>query len=262
MNAWLVKPLPIVSAGAVSTAAGYSALNVANDFAGIVWRSNPGDSALYFYVDLGANPSPVDTFAFFGCDDATNAMLLDIVGADDSAISVNVISVTPTVSFVAGSTAPVNEQRISLTGLSSPVTRRWWRFTFYNVPASGFAIGRIVLGMKIQLARNFGFGAAFGVRDFGSLDFSARGVMLRRDGAKLRTTGLTFSSVHRDEVEATIEPLIEQIGNTRPIALITDPAADEMRERRCYFGPLVGDLGTIWRTADAFEWRANLVSLF
>ena len=104
-------------------------------------------------------------------------------------------------------------------------------------------------------------GAALGVRDFGSLDFSNRAVLLRRYAKKLRSVGLTFASAYKDEVEAQIMPLLEEIGGTDCIALITDPAADAMRQRRMYYGPLVGEIGTIWRNAAAWQWQATLQSL-
>ena len=55
--------------------------------------------------------------------------------------------------------------------------------------------------------------------------------------------------------------LIERIGNTDCICLVTDPDAHEQRQNRMYFGPMVGDLGVVWSRADGFEARINVVGL-
>ena len=46
------------------------------------------------------------------------------------------------------------------------------------------------------------------------------------------------------------------------VALVTDPGADPQLQNRCYFGPLVGDLGQTWRNAAAWEAKTNMVSIF
>jgi hypothetical protein len=136
------------------------------------------------------------------------------------------------------------------------------RATASASPAGSIQVSRVVAGQRIALERNFGFGAAFGVRDLGSVDFGRRGVLQRVRGKKLRTVGLTFSNVRKNEVEAQTTPLLERIGNTEMVAIVTDPDAHPERQNRCYFGPLVGDLGQTWRKPDLFEAKANLVSIF
>lgn len=58
------------------------------------------------------------------------------------------------------------------------------------------------------------------------------------------------------------QPLLERIGNTEMIALLTDPTADDQCQNRAYFGTLVGDIGHAWRKARLFEAKTNLVSIF
>jgi hypothetical protein len=94
-----------------------------------------------------------------------------------------------------------------------------------------------------------------------NVDFSVRGVLLRRRGVKLRSVAVTFGAVYKDEVEAVVHPLIEEIGTSEPVALITDPEDDAQRQNRIWFGPLVGDLGTVWAKPGGFEWRASLIGL-
>lgn len=134
----------------------------------------------------------------------------------------------------------------------------------YIAASTGQAVrfARVAIGKRFVPERNWSYGASFGVRDLGSLDFSPRGVLLRRRGAKLRTVSLTFSSLRKDEVEATTRPLLEYLGNTEMVALLTDPAVDAQLGSRAYFGPLVGDLAHVRRNATASEAKLNLVGIF
>ena len=74
---------------------------------------------------------------------------------------------------------------------------------------------RVVIGKRVQPGRNFSYGAGFGVKDLGSVDFSRRGVLLRSRGAKLRTGSLTFSNLKKDEAEQVFKPLLEYLGQHR-----------------------------------------------
>jgi hypothetical protein len=172
-----------------------------------------------------------------------------------------------TQALLAGSATPVSGKGVMLwsapASAGPPAAVRYIKLSFAGL-GSGAAIqiSRIVAGARIALSRNFSYGGNLGVRDLGELTFSARGAMLRRRAAKLRTIALTFSNIRKDEVEALTKPLLEQIGNTETIALVTDPGTDAQRQNRCYFGPVVGDLGQVWRTSASWEAKINLVSLF
>jgi hypothetical protein len=265
-NAWLLKPLPIIGASSptVGSALG-DFMNVGNDYAGVVWQSA---NALY------ANGAIVLQLGLAGDQLIDTIMLFGVAGAPDTAsVSISAVPVAggnfegsvyngPAQPLYAGSERGTSGLGVAV--LTLPAAKfHIVRLTFTGLSAAHFVrISRAVIGKRIQLERNFAVGGSFGVRDLGSVDFSARGVLLRRRGAKLRTVALTFSNVRKDEVEAVTQPLIEQIGNTEMVALLTNPDADPQREKRAYFGPLVGDLGHTWRTAAAFEAKINLVSIF
>lgn len=72
---------------------------------------------------------------------------------------------------------------------------------------------------------------------------------------------IEFNAVHKDEVEAAVRPLIERIGNTGEVFVCTDPTPDAQRQRRCYYGTLVGDLTAVQRRAAGWSWQVNQVSL-
>lgn len=261
-RAIFVKPLPFVSVNASSTAAGHDPAYVGNDHMGVVWSSGTAPGLRQLLIDLGEDV-PLDTILLLGCSVPSAATLYVALATSAQGPFTGTFWSGPTGPFLAGSVMPTSGRSRALwfARADAPPAARYVLIDIGVVSGAAVTIARVVVGKRIQLARNFQFGAAFGVRDLGAVDFSVRGVLLRRRGAKLRSIGLTFGSVHKDEVEAIIHPLVEQVGLTEPLALVTDPDPDDQRQNRMYFGPLVGDLGTIWAKASGFEWRANLVSL-
>lgn len=261
-NAVIIKPLPFAAISASSTAVGHSPAYVSNDHMGVVWKSEGGANAQSLLIDLGADML-VDALSLFGCTGAAPSWSMRVqaaTAAQGSGFAATVYD-GGNQPFLAGTAMPVTMRGRALHLLPAPVSARYWRVTIDGLANGAAVVARAVLGRKIQLERNFSFGGAFGVKDMSSLDFSVRGVLLRRRGVKLRTVALTFSNVYRDEVEKIVHPLIEEIGISEPIALITDPDPDEQRQNRMWFGPLVGDLGTVWAKPGGFEWRASLVGL-
>ena len=264
-NAIGMRPLPIASATASATAAGYDPTYVGNDYMGVQWKSPTGAASRSLVIDLGADTA-FDTIALFGLTGAQPGWTLQVEAATaaQGAGFPGGSWVGTAAPLLAGSAMPTSGRGKALwlaPAVSPPPASRYIRLTFAALSNAAVAVSRVAIGTRFQFARNFQFGAAFGVRDLGSFDFSARGVPLRRRGEKLRSVGLSFGSVYRDEVEAIVHPLLELVGNTEPIVLVTDPDAHAQRQNRMYFGPLVGDLGTIWPRAIGFEWRVNLVGL-
>lgn len=261
-NAIIIPPLAMPAVTASSTATGHDPMFVANDFLGVVWESAASGDGQALYIDLGATIE-FDTIAMFGLTGAHSGLSLQVVAADTPDFGTGTWS-DGAKPLLAGSTMPTSGRGKSLwlapEDLPLP-PKRYVALNITGLSGSAATVGRVVIGKRIQLHRNFQFGAAFGVRDLGSFDFSARGVPLRRRGEKLRSVGLTFPHVHRDEIEAQIAPLLERIGNTDVIALVSDPDAHEQRQNRMYLGPMVGDLGYVWARAGGFEARANVVGL-
>lgn len=273
-NAWILPPLAMPSIVVSSVALG-AGQYMGNDYAGVVWRSAVGDVAT-ITVDLGAD-RPLDALMLFGVDGTTIESATLEVRIATAAQGPNFTGQSITTGAGAGNfwSAPVQallsgERLSSGAGVAiaswatpAPAMARYMQLRIVGMTAAGSVqISRIVVGKRIQLARNFGYGAAFGIRDLGSLDFTRRGVLQRSRGKKLRTVGLTFSNIYKDEVEAVTQPLLERIGNTEMIALLTDPGTSDRRQNRSYFGPLVGELSHAWRKATLFEAKANIVSIF
>ena len=240
---------------------------ITNDYAGVVWASAPGDH-VQILVDLGRD-RPVDTvmlFGLWGNIPASTQAFIALATSAQGLFTADYYNAPDSPAPFAGA-QPIAEGNGVMFWRSAdparPSLSRYVSILFTNMGASGFVrIGRLVAGQAIELERNFSFGATFGVRDLGNLDFNRRGVLQRTLGKKLRTVGLTFSNVRKDEVEAVTKPLLERVGNTELVALVTDTAPHTQRQNRCYCGSLVGDLAQTWRKADLFEAKVNLVSVF
>jgi len=264
-NAFIVKPLvpvgtPAVGAGTLVAGA---AANLFNDFAGLVCSLTESGGVCSVSFDLGADTT-VDTLLVFGVElIPSNAGLFLYYSTAAAGPATGASPVDSSGSIYAGSVTPTNGKGVSYLAMSTPITARYFNLAIIGPGTTNpWRASRIVIGKRIQLTRNFSMGGAHGVKDLGTLDFSARGVLQRRRAAKLRTRGLTFSNVKKDELEASMLPLLEQIGNTDMVAIVTDPAVDAQRQNRCYFGPLVGDLSAVQRNVGNWETKLNLVSLF
>ena len=263
-NSIVVKPLPFAALTASSTAAGYDAAYMGNDHMGVVWQSATGAASRTITVDMGANVV-IDTALLLGCTGATSSWTLKVEAA--TAAQGDTFPAGSwegaTLPFLAGSAMPSSGRgkALWLAPAPPPPASRYWRFTIGGLSNAAATVARIVMGRKIQLDRNVVYGASFGVRDLGSVDFSRRGILLRQTGAKLRTVNITYPAATRAEVESYVHPLLEELGNTGALAFIIDPDADDQRQNRIWYGPMIGDLGTVWANVTGFEWRANIVDL-
>lgn len=265
-RAVIVRPLPMTVLLGTDTLTGYDATNITNDYLGVVWKAQGASHAAQtLVVDLGAD-LPIDTIALLGLTGAQSNWTLDIAAATQAQGAFTGSSYSyPQVSLLAGSASTASGRGRSYweAPAGGPAAARYWRIII-TTPANNTAVtvGRLVIGTRFRPERNFDFGAAFGTRDQGKVDWSARGVLLRRRGVKLRSVGLSFNALYKDEVEATVKPIVDMVGNTGPILLVTDTDAHAQRQNRIYFGPMVGDLGTVWAKANAgFQWQANVVDL-
>ncbi|MBP6031246.1 MAG: hypothetical protein KA533_07445 [Sphingobium sp.] len=267
-NATILKPKPMTVLSGTNTLSGYAAANAANDYMGVVWKAQSAGSALqWIIVDMGADVA-VDTVVLLGLTGALSTWTLRIdaaTQAQGSGFGAGTFHQYASVPLLAGSAATSSARGRAYweAPAGGPAAARYFRIVIDTlVNNTAITIARVVLGTRIRPTRNFDFGAVFGLRDTGLADFSRRGVLLRTRGMKLRSVGLSFNSLYRDEVESFIHPLIEKVGGTGPIALILDPDAHAQRQNRIWFGPLTGDLGTIWARANAgFQWQANIVDL-
>jgi hypothetical protein len=269
-NAFLMRPLQWASITPSNTASGYSGSNLAPwpvPRMGRVWRSDAGSGTRNLLIDLGSD-QPVDTIALFGIGNAD--------GAPSSSWTWSVAlataaqgpftgafwqgSITP---VLAGSILPVSGRgkALWLAPSGAPANARYVSLQFESLSGLSIQIAMVALGQRFQPSRNYSYGAAFGVRDLGQVDYSPRGVVLRRPGAKLRGMGLTFAAVRRDELEDSLQRLFERVGNTDPVVLVTDPDPHPQRQNRMGIGHLTGNLGSIHRQPGAFQAEVNFVAV-
>ena len=262
-NALLLEPA-VPTAFQVDTAAsGYSAYFMARDEMGLVWKSVAGPDACTITVDFGADVA-IDTVILFGLAGALPAWTwtIELATAAQGRFTGSWWAGSAE-TLLAGDVMPTNGLGKALwrAPAGAPAVARYMRITFGGLAGSAVEVSRLVAGQAIQLDRNFKFGAALGVRPLGSVNWSVRGVLLRRRGKKLRGVGISFGNVYRDEVEAKVQPLLERIGNDEAMAIVLDPAADPQRQNRIWFGFLTGDLGSTWARAGGFQADFNLVAV-
>lgn len=264
-NGFILAPLPIVSVTADTTAGSTAAANVTNDFVGVVWRSAAGTSAR-LDVDLGSD-QVVDTIVLFGLAGAPADAELTVHLATEAQGAFTGARWTGAVQpLYAGAVMPVigKGRALWLAPAASPppAAVRYVRLGFDGPTNYAAEVSRVVIGKRFQPARNFVFGGGPGVRDLGALDYSPRGVLMRRRAAKLRTLGLTWANLYRDEFENGALPLMEAIGNTEMVAMVSDPDPHPQRQNRIYYGSLFGEQRGTLRNAVAAEWPTTLVGGF
>ncbi|MEQ5789088.1 hypothetical protein J3454_14420 [Erythrobacter sp. NFXS35] len=269
-NALLFRPLDWATITASNTASGFAASNLAPHPVprmGRIWRSSTGSATRSLTIDLGSD-QPLDTIALFGIASAGGApgagwtWSIDLATAAQGAFS-GAFWAGSSATLLAGTVRPVSGKgkALWLAPDGAPAAARYVRINFANLASAAIDVALAAIGQRFQPERNYAYGAAFGVRDLGTLDYSPRGVVLRRPGAKLRGMGLTFRSVHRDEVETTLQRLLERLGNTDPVVLISDPDAHPQRENRMGIGHLTGNLGTVHRVPGFFQSEINFVAV-
>lgn len=261
-NALLIQPYALSSVTATNTDAGYSASNLTTDYMGMTWQyTTGGGGAQSFVVDLGSDKS-IDSVVLLGISGVLVATTWDVyiaTAAQGSTFGPSTTAFTGA-QLWAGSLLTSGSLAKAL-GTFGAITGRYVKITITPPGGYAFRMARIIIGDGVTLATNFVFGASFGVKPLGSLDFSARGVLLRRSGTKLRALSITFPAASRSEVETSIQPMLEVLGNDSPLCIVTDTDSDAQRINRIYFGFLTGSLGTVWARLGGFTADFNMVCI-
>lgn len=258
-NALIIEPYDISSVTASVTDAGYAGANMGTDYMGLVWQGTGTSFTLDF--DLGSDKA-IDSVTLLGLSGATTAWNW----------SVNTATAAQGPSFTASTNVVATSQMLAGSVLNAAglgkafatfgaITGRYVRFVITPPASATLRIARAIIGDAFQLVENFRFGASFGVRPLGNVEFSVRGVLLRRTGTKLRSLSIGFANASRSEVETSIQPLLERRGNDKPICIVTDPDANAQRINRIYFGFLAGGLGTVWARLGGFEADFSMVCI-
>lgn len=269
-NAILFRPLSWASISASNTAAGFAASNVTPHPVprmGLIWRASAGSATRSLTIDLGSDQA-LDTIALFGIasggavPSGSWTWSIHLATSAQGAFT-GAFWQGSSETLLAGATLPVSGKgkALWLAPASAPAAARYVRINFANLANAAIDVALVAIGKRFQPSRNYSYGAAFGVRDTGSLDYSPRGVVLRRPGTKLRGMGLTFRSVHRDELEDTLQRLFETVGNTDPVVLVSDPDSHPQRQNRMGIGHLTGNLGSVHRVPGFFQAEVNFVAV-
>lgn len=271
-NAILMRPLQWASVSANSAQSGFPASNLAPwpvPRMGRVWRRNASGNLGDITIDLGSDQA-FDTIAVFGIGNGNapppSGWTLAVhiaTEAQGSGFATGEFWNSGNLDALAGSVLPVSGRGKSLwlAPTGAPAVGRYVRLRYGNLASAPMQAAMVAIGQRFSPARNYAYGAAFGVRDLGQMDYSPRGVVLRRPGVKLRGMGLTFQGLRREEVETTLQRLFEQVGNTDPLVLVTDPDPHAQRQNRMGIGHLTGNLGSVHRVPGFFQAEVNFVAV-
>lgn len=263
MNGFLLRPLDVMQATCSTAASGYRASYTHDDRMGLVWRSTTGSATQWLVFDMGADVA-IDTITLHGLTDAVSGWqwAVELATAAQGKFTGSYWA-GDAETLLAGSTMPVSGKGRALWMApdDAPATARYVRLAFSSLSNAAIEVGRVCIGERITLARNFTYGVAKAIRPLGSLGFSTRGVMLRRRGAKLRGVGVSVDAATRAEAETLLMPLYERVGNDESVVLCIDPEADNERQNRIWFGFLQGDLGSIWQGHERFVCQFNVAAV-
>lgn len=269
-NMLLYRPLNPMSVTAPSSQVGYGARNLVPypiPRMGRVWRSDGQGDAATITFDLGADME-LDVISLFGIGTGNAAPSSAWQWAIDLATEAQGAFSGPfwaggAADLLAGSALPKSGfgKALWLAPADAPSAARYVRINLSALAGAYCQIALAAIGKAFQPARNYSYGAAFGVRDLGALDYSPRGVISRRRGAKLPGKGLSLRALRREEVEERLQDLLEELGNTDPVVLVTDPAEHAQRQKRMGIGHLTGNLGSIHRVAGFFQSDLNFVAV-
>lgn len=257
---FIMRPLPLPTVTASSTALGYSVANVNDDRIGKAWRSATGSSAT-LTIDLGADTT-FDTIALFGLLGAQDDWLwsVDLATAAQGGFSGSFWA-GDDVPLLAGSVMPVSGlgKALWLAPDDAPAQARYVRITFSGLSSEAVQVSRVCLGERFTPEINFSYGAALGIRPLGNSELSSRGALIRRVGPKKRGVGVSLAAATLAEAEGVILPLLERVGNDSNVVLVTDPEAHAQRQNRMYYGFLTGDLGAIYAGFNRFTTSFNVI---
>ncbi|GER00938.1 hypothetical protein JCM17845_15610 [Iodidimonas gelatinilytica] len=255
-HAFLVEPYPITAAFADGSAAGTEPLAIDDDMIGVVHRGVTAPLG-WIEVDLG-EVRPVDFASFLGTEG--QAVSQRVRGASSRAgLTVSPGFDSGLVNFSAGGAGAFGAVH-SWWRATEPQSYRWWRFDFSGL-SQPFAAGRLVIGHSLSFKRNFNFGMAPGIRDLGRASITIFGTLDRRAGARLRTLEIAWSNISHTEVQESLMPFLERMGQTGTVLVVTDPREDQNLGRRMFFGFVDEDIEIPQRHYDRWEWRTRLLSM-
>jgi len=263
MNGFLLRPEAIARATCSTAAESYRASNVGDDRMGLVWQSEATGSTQWLVLDLGED-LPVNTITLHGLTGAQDTWQWAVeLATDAQGAFTGSYWAGSAEDLLAGAAMPVSGRgrAVWLAPDDAPASVRYVRLAFSALSDAAVEIGRVCIGQRITLGRNFTYGAVKSIRPLGSVGFSTRGVLLRRRGAKLRGVGVSCDAVTRAEVEASVMPLYERVGNDEAVVLCLDPDADDQLQNRIWLGFLQGDLGSVFQGFNRFTCQFNVLAI-
>lgn len=256
-NGSILRPIPLGTIVAESTAAGTDPSYLNNEYIGMTWAS-VSTTTSYITLDLGAAQT-VDTIAFLACSASSNTTIR-IRAATSMA------NTTAAPAYDSGAVAMFNGNPLS-SGLGNSYnqitssTYQFWRIDFGSLSGIPFSSGRLVIGQRFTPAIGFNFGGGRGILDLSILEFAPEGATFKRVGKKLRTLTLTFPIVRNIEIETQLRPIMEQIGFSEYVLVTAKNLGDTYFQPGMYYGPLTADMAITWAVPDGYAAKITMKSV-
>lgn len=130
----------------------------------------------------------------------------------------------------------LNPKRDAVLVLPTEVSARYWRIEIFDSSnADNYVeIGRLVMAPRYQPSYNFSPGAEFGFVDGTVAGRSLSGVRFYDARPKARTLSLQFDVIADAEATTVLRDLLEQVGTSEPLYVVTDPSDTVNLQRRSF----------------------------
>lgn len=134
----------------------------------------------------------------------------------------------------------LDPKRDAIYLVPTEVSARYWRIEISDeLNADGFIqVGRLVMAPRFVPSYNFAVGAEFGFIDNTTSNKSESGATFFTERPKARALTMAFQNLPDAEAYAVLRDMIENLGTTGQLYLITNALDTESLQRRSFLGRL------------------------
>lgn len=251
MRPIFVEPLVPASISVSSALADFPAANLLTRQPSEVCRASAGTGDVDIDFAFGEVTS-LTAFALLFHTEQQGS--LELYGAN-SAAGLNTAPRITLTSVFAGTIDPGFGTRTGMIHLDSPETFSHWRLRVTGRASGDFEAGRLVVGSAFQSTKSLGYGLQPESVDGGVNRAGVKGARFVDVGPVRSAFNISFDVLTEDDFRQEFWPLINRLGQTRPLFFCADPADTAARELMSIYGTL-GRVRSSQRYAK--RWRAKL----
>lgn len=162
---------------------------------------------------------------------------LELYGASDGA-SLDVAPRIALSSVFAGTIEPGFGTRLGFLHLTAPASFSHWRLRITGRASMVFEAGRLIVGDAFRPEKSLGFGLQPETTDGGAVRRAAKGARYVDAGPVRPAFTLDFGVVTDDDLKSYLWPLLNRLGQSRPLFFCADPDDVSARELMSIYGLL------------------------